>query len=160
MTVSHDVTAWRLVKTRYAATAFDGEGARLYGGRWNSLGVRVAYASETTALAILEVLVHLQASRVLSSYSLASVTFPAALVRELEDDRLPPNWTESPPPADMQAVGDEWVQRGESAVLRVSSVIVHAEYNFLLNPAHPEFARASVGPVRPFAFDPRLLPVS
>ena len=149
--------AWRLVKTRYADTAFDGEGARLYGGRWNGVGTRVAYASDSAALAVLEVLVHLQASAVLPSYSLVPAEVPAALVHALAPERLPVDWRRSPPPPEVRAVGDAWVRAGTSAVLRVPSAIVEAEHNLLLNPAHPDFARIRIGAPRAFAFDPRLL---
>jgi RES domain-containing protein len=155
--VPEELTAWRLVKTRYAATAFDGDGARRYGGRWNSPGTRVAYASESAALAVLEVLVHLQASALLPSYSLASVRFPAALVAALGADELPSAWAEYPPPSAAQRVGDGWVREGRSAVLRVPSVVVEGAHNFLLDPAHPDSHQVRVQPVRPFTFDPRLL---
>src|SRR2546428_5261958 len=77
------VTVWRIAKTRYAATAFDGEGARLNGGRWNSVGLRVGYASETVALATLEVLVGLQKSSVLGSYSTVSAQIDEARIETL-----------------------------------------------------------------------------
>ena len=151
------LVAWRLVKTRHARSAFDGEGARLYGGRWNSAGTRVAYASESAALAILEVLVHLQASQLLPSYSLVRVEVPRALVRDLERDRLPADWRRSPPPPAVRAIGDRWVRAATSVALRVPSAVVAAEHNLLLNPAHPDFARVRVGAPEPFTFDARLL---
>ena len=120
-------TAWRLVKTRYAATAFDGEGARLYGARWNSPGTRVAYAADSVSLAILEVLVHLQSSQVLPSYSLLGVEIPDDLIERLDPSVLPRDWKRFPPPASLQAIGDAWVQAGSAAVLRVPSVIVESE---------------------------------
>ena len=126
-------TAWRLVKTRYAASAFDGEGARRHGARWNSPGTRVAYAAETASLAILETLVHLQSSRVLASYSLVAVDFPARVVEELERARLPADWKRSPPPPDVQAIGDAWVRAGSAAVTRsrspVSALFMRRLYN-------------------------------
>ena len=145
------------MKTRYAATAFDGEGARRYGGRWNSPGVRVSYASDSIALAVVEVLVHLQTSRVLGAYSLVSVSFPDELVTVLEGKRLPGGWRRYPAPPEIQAIGDSWIADSRSAVLRVPSVVVPDSYNFLLNPGHPEFARVVVGAAEPFAWDPRLL---
>lgn len=147
---------WRLVKTRYAATAFDGEGARLYGGRWNSPGVRVVYGAGSVALAILEVLVHLNASELLPAYSLVSAEVPDDLVELLPAAALPANWKASPPPAETVAVGDGWVAAGRTAALAVPSAVVETERNYLLNPAHPGFSRIVVGLPERFAFDPRL----
>ena len=149
--------AWRLVKTRYSANAFDGEGPRLYGGRWNSQGVRVAYGSESVALATLEVLAHLSTTRVLGSYSLASIRFPEELIVSLDPASLPASWRTYPPPPEVQAVGDQWAAAGGSAVLRVPSVIVPDSSNYLFNPEHPDFARMVVDPPAPYVWDPRAL---
>jgi RES domain-containing protein len=150
------LTLWRLVKARHAASAFDGEGARRYGGRWNSPGVRVAYASESASLAVLEVLVHLQSSAVLSSYALVALHVPPSLVEVLDASRLPPDWRASPPPVAVQALGDAWVRAGTSPVLRVPSVLVPIEANYVVNPAHPAFGRLRIGEPQPFTFDARL----
>jgi RES domain-containing protein len=149
-------TIWRLLKTRFASSAFDGEGARLYGGRWSSPGTRVAYASNSASLAILEVLVHLDASQMLSTYSLISASVPEKLIEELPQRALPSNWRVYPAPAETAMIGDAWVRRGSSVVLRVPSVVVDAEYNFLVNPAHADFAKLVIGDAVPFVFDHRL----
>jgi RES domain-containing protein len=150
-------TGWRIVKSRYASTAFDGEGARLYGGRWNSPGTRMVYTSSTISLAVLEVLVHLQEASLLSSYSLISADFDDALVERLERSRLPDGWRTYPAPSDLQRIGDEWVWSQRSALLEVPSVIVVRESNYLLNPAHPDFSSVVIGEPEPFTFDVRLL---
>jgi RES domain-containing protein len=150
-------TCWRIVKSRHASTAFDGEGARLYGGRWNSPGTRMVYTSSTISLAVLEVLVHLQEASLLSSYSLISVSFDDALVERLERSRLPDGWRTYPPPSELQRIGDEWVRSQRSAVLEVPSVIVVRESNYLLNPTHPNFSTVVIGESEPFTFDERLL---
>lgn len=150
------LTAWRLVKTRLAATAFDGEGARLFGGRWSSPGTRVVYASDTLALAALEVLANLQDAALLASaYSAFRLTIPNALAGELDPAALPADWMTSPAPATLRDIGDAWVTAGRSAVLRVPSAIVRTEWNLLLNPAHRRFGEITIGPRQPFAFDPR-----
>ena len=151
------IQGWRLVKTRYASTAFDGEGARRYGARWNPPGTRVAYASDSVALATLEVLVQLGSSATLAAYSLASLQFPDALVEALEDSALPKNWRHFPAPPSTQSVGTRWVKEARSAVLRVPSAIIPSAHNFLLNPLHPDFAKVIIDPPRTFEFDPRLL---
>lgn len=149
-------TVWRFVKTRYAATAFDGEGAREFGGRWNSPGTRVAYASGSVSLAMLEVLVHLNTSAILASYSLVSARVPDSLVQIFPADQLPANWKDSPAPAESAAIGDAWVSQGTAAVLALPSVIVEMEVNFLLNPAHRDFSRITLGIPRRYPFDKRL----
>lgn len=148
-------SAWRLTKTRYLATAWDGAGARKAGGRWNSVGIAVVYVSETLALALVEVLVHLP-SGVLPAYSAIPVEFAEALVTTLSPQRLPRNWRVSPPPAGTRALGDAWYAAGASAVLRVPSVVVPGESNYVLNPAHPGFTRITIGAPMAFPFDLRL----
>lgn len=149
-------TIWRLVKARYSRNAFDGEGSRLYGGRWSSPGTVVAYGSESAALAVLEVLVHLQSAGPLRSFSLVSAVVPDDFVENLEPGHLPPTWKQSPPSSETQAVGDAWVRGCRSAALRVPSVVLEGSYNYLVNPAHPAFTAVVVNGPRKFDLDPRL----
>jgi RES domain-containing protein len=148
---------WRLVKTRYAAAAFDGEGARVNGGRWNSPGTRVAYASANSALAVLEVLVHMTAGSGLPGYSLVRAHVPDALVEELPVSELPRSWRAFPVPPEVQAVGDAWARSGGALALRVPSAIVEGSYNVLINPHHALFSQLAVESVQPFGLDPRLV---
>jgi RES domain-containing protein len=149
-------TAWRIVKTRRARSAFDGEGARLHGGRWNSPGTPMVYTAESISLAVLELLVHLQASPLLAAYSVISATFDDALVEALPRRALPSGWTQHPAPVRLQELGDRWAAERRSAVLRVPSAVVPAESNFLLNPKHPDFAKVRLGAPARFDFDRRL----
>ncbi len=146
--------AWRIVKERHAGTAFSGEGARLFGGRWNSVGTSVVYASGSRALAVLESLVHLNPP-VIFKYVLISIQFEDALVEKLTD--LPADWTEAPAPVATKGIGDRWVKEGRSAVLELPSIIVPAEPNYLLNPGHGDFRKIVIGEPVAFSFDPRLL---
>ena len=151
------IHAWRIVKARHAAAAFTGEGARRFGARWNSPGMAAVYLSGSAALAMLEMLVHLDADQILRRYVLFDVTFDESLVTTLDSPRLPRSWQKSPPPPAIQQIGGLWIERARSAVLRVPSAIVPAEWNYLLNPAHPDFRRIRIGPKQPIQFDPRLL---
>jgi len=90
------VTAWRIVRAKLAAYAFDGEGARRFGGRWNSKGTRMVYTAGSQALAVLELLVHPEASDVLKHYRLIPVAFDQAMVKVLAPATIPANW-ETPP---------------------------------------------------------------
>lgn len=147
-------TAWRLVKTRHAATAFNGEGASIAGGRWNSQGVQVVYTSAFKSLAVLETLVHLN-PQISLSYVIFQVGFEETMIEKLAE--RPREWQEMPAPRSVQGIGDLWVREGRSAVLEVPSTILPSESNFLINPNHPDFKKVVIGKPEPFAFDPRLL---
>jgi RES domain-containing protein len=147
--------AWRIVKEKYAATAFDGQGAWLFGGRWNSQGTRVVYASETLSLATLESLVHLNPS-VTFKYVAIPIEFDDTLVKAVAVADLPADWTEEPPPPSTKGIGDQWVKEARSVVLKLPSVIVPSENNYLLNPAHSDFKKINIGNPKTFAIDPRL----
>ena len=153
------VSAWRIVKVKYAAMAFSGEGAKRDGGRWNSIGTAVVYTSESTSLAMLEMLVNIESQELLKRYVLFEVTFDEALVQAVDPMALPKTWRRSPPPPAVQRVGDLWVAAGGSAVLKVPSVIVAEGWNYMLNPAHPDFAKIVIGPKQPARFDSRLLKI-
>lgn len=150
-------SCWRIVKSRHASTAFDGEGARLYGGRWNSPNTRMVYTSSTISLAVLEILVHLQETSFLSFYSLIPASFDDASVERLDRSALPDGWRAYPAPSELQRIGDAWVQSQRSAVVEVPSAIVERESNYLLNPAHPDFSSVVIGEPETFTFDARLL---
>jgi RES domain-containing protein len=147
---------WRIVKAAHAAASFDGEGARLYGGRWNSPGTALVYTAESEALAALELLVHLRAPQLLASYVAIPADFDDALVEVLPATILPSGWRRFPAPLALQRIGDRWAAEGRSAVLRVPSAVVPRESNYMLNPAHGAFARVAVGRPAPFEFDGRL----
>lgn len=149
-------TAWRIVKEKHAATAFDGEGAWRFGGRWNSQGTRLIYTSGSHSLAVLESLVHLNPP-IHFRYVAIPVDFDSALVQTLAAPDLPDDWMEQPPSQSTKAIGDLWVKQAPSAVLELPSVIIPSESNFLLNPSHPDFKKIQIGKPIPFAFDPRLL---
>ena len=148
-------SAWRITKQKHARSAFSGEGARLYGGRWNSPGTAVIYTAQSQSLAVLEVLVHLDSPELLKKYLLFEVAIEPVYVDECDPSDLPRNWKANPVPAKVQAIGDDWVASGRSAVLRVPSVLVPAESSFLLNPRHPDFGKLRIGKAFPFQFDPR-----
>jgi RES domain-containing protein len=107
-------------------------------------------------LAVLEVLVHLDTPALLEKYVLFEVEFASPLVTDLDRSLLPRNWKSDPVPEAVQAVGDRWTSSGISAVLRVPSVLVPEESNFLINPRHPDFGSIVISDPRSFQFDPRL----
>ena len=152
------VTAWRLVRAERVsrAEAFSGEGARLFGGRWNSVGVPVVYTSSTLSLAALETLVHADRSDLDRVWIAFRVDIPDELVLELRDEDLPADWRATPVSEGARYVGDAWAETHASVALAVPSTIVPVERNWLLNPSHPAFDRVSIGEPQRFRFDDRL----
>lgn len=148
--------AWRIVRAKHAANAFDGEGARLFGSRWTSSGVRAVFAAESRALAMLEMLVHLGDEWGNVRYVLFEIDVDERDVERLDAATLPAQWRRFPAPVALRAIGDAWVKSARSLALSVPSVVVPQERNLVLNPAHPGFAKlAPQGPV-PIELDPRL----
>ena len=140
---------YRLAKAAYAA--LDGEGARLYGGRWNSPGHPVVYAAANPSLAVLEVLVHLDLPTELmpDDYMLLGIEVPDVAAVE----------TIAAAPPDAEAcvtIGDDFLTRRGALILSVPSVVVPQERNVLLNVLHPSMSTVSLVSQEPFRFDPRL----
>lgn len=151
------LSAYRLVKKRWTKNAFDGEGAKLYGGRWNSRGQACVYLSSHESLAILEVLVHLEKTSVLKEFSLFQVDIERSDIEVLSADALPHNWREEPAPASTAKVGDVWLNKSNFLGLEVPSVIVPRESNYMINPNHPGFSDLVASAIElPFEPDPRL----
>jgi RES domain-containing protein len=152
------VRVWRLLKRRRLNVAFSGEGARIAGGRWNSPGLSLVYASQTLALATLEYLVH--ASLLLAPPDVWSIwaDIPDTLTIEtIRISQLPARWRRyDPPPDALRKLGDDWIRRAKTAILQVPSAAVPSENNFLLNPAHRDFARIKIGKAARVPLDPRL----
>ncbi len=146
------------MKAKHALGAFDGEGARLGGGRWNSPGIAMVYTSQSAALAALELLVHLGRSRSLADYVIFSCEFDDRVVESVDPRKLPADWRTYPAPPSLQQVGDLWARELRSAVLQVPTAVVEGESNFLLNPEHSDFKLIRLSKSRPFGFDPRLRP--
>jgi RES domain-containing protein len=149
--------AWRLCASREPGPAFDGDGARLYGGRWNAKGTRVVYASEHLSLAALEVLVHLQPGQLRRAYQAFRVELPDDAVEVLPEAELPRSWFAEPFPRSTAALGSAWARSARSLALVVPSVIVRAERNVILNPEHARFKELVISKPFAFAFDPRLV---
>ena len=151
------LTAFRIVKTSRAATAMDGEGARRAGGRWNSPGTRMVYAASSLSLATLEVMVHLDDYQLLRSlYCTIRLEIPETMVVRLEEAQWPVDWNAAVAGEATRRMGDHWIRRGMGAVLAVPSVVTPGEWNYLLNPVHPEIARIEVAAPVPFELDARI----
>ena len=146
---------WRLCRAVHAAEAFSGEGARRFGGRWNSRGVPVVYASTSLALAAIELFVHIEPNQAPGDLVYLSAELPEdEPMRVIEPARLPAGWQ-----ADeslTRSLGDAWIQEAATLALRVPSVPIPPDWNVLINPRHPRAGEIRVDAPRPFVFDARM----
>jgi len=150
------LSVWRITTTRYARSAFSGEGARLYGGRWNPKGVSLVYAAASQSLAMLEMLVQDQPLR--ARYLMIEARIPDGVtIDRIRVADLPSDWREIGARAKLQAIGAAWVKRGSASVLAVPSAIVPAESNYLIDPLHRDFRRIRIGKPITLETDLRLL---
>lgn len=149
------LTVWRLVTARFADTAFSGDGARLYGGRWNRKGVPLVYAAGSQSLAVLEMLVQDEPLR--ARYVMIRVRIPEKIkIRYLKIADLPHDWRDLAAREQLQKIGTEWARKRTGAVLAVPSAVIPSESNYLLNPLHPDFKRIEIGKPEAFVTDVRL----
>lgn len=144
----------RLVHERYVRTAFDGEGARRAGGRFNSKGTPVVYTADSLALAMLEVSVHLPSYRQLLARAAIPVRFDERHVEDVGE--LAAGWNATPVPPAVQIIGDRWQRSGRSLVLRAPSAIVPRAFNYVINPEHPDFGEIEIGEPEHLEIDARL----
>jgi RES domain-containing protein len=147
---------WRICRARFAGEAFSGNGARRFGGRWNTPGVPMVYASSSLALAAIELFVHLEPNLQPDDLVSIEATLPEGEpAQRLRPDDLPPGWwTDDCDP--LQAIGDRWIHEASSLALKVPSAALRMEWNVLVNPLHPAIAEIRIEEPQPFHFDARM----
>lgn len=134
-----------------------GRGAEINGGRWNSKGTALIYTAASRALAVLEVAVHTPLGIMPVNYAMAIINLKDAdKIAEINLDDLPINWNTNPLSRATQRIGDAFIKANQYLALRVPSATVAGDYNYLLNPAHPDFKTVKIKTVESFEFDSRL----
>ncbi|MEL6534020.1 MAG: RES family NAD+ phosphorylase [Bacteroidota bacterium] len=147
---------YRLSRAAYRKQ-LSGYGASLNGQRWNSKGTEVLYVAQSRALACSEVVVHLPLSILPDDYYMLEIELPDnAILKSVSEKELPLGWDSLPHQPQSQRIGDSFVQEGEALGLRVPSVVIPGDFNYMLNPYHPEFSQVKIVGAKPFPFDSRL----
>lgn len=146
---------YRLSRSKYS-NDLSGKGAELAGGRWNSKGIPLVYTSQNIALCMAEVAVHIPLGIIPLDYELITLEIPDDEIIELKKSKLPESWRTTMTPDDTQKIGDEFFRKSEKMILKVPSVIVRGEFNFLINPNHKNLKKIKIKKVEPFVFDERL----
>ncbi len=148
---------WRLVMERHQHDAFSGEGARLFGGRWNHKGIPTVYLSQNLSLSALEMFVRLTRKDIRIRFLCFKIELPGSVkTEEIPVVDLPKDWQQQPPPESTKDIGTRWLKDGRSVLLRVPSVIIPQEFNYLLNHLHPDFKKIKVRKPALFSYTPTM----
>lgn len=146
---------YRLSNEQYIRD-LSGEGARLFGGRWNRKGTAMLYTSEHCSLALLELIVHTPHTLLPEEISLLKLFIPDELnITTMDRQQIPANWRQFPAPDSLADIGTKWIHEDENVGLRVPSVLVPDEWNILLNPSSPNYKEIKIQSVEPFQIDSR-----
>ena len=147
---------FRLSRKKYASV-LNGDGAAIRGGRWNSKGIKIIYTAANRALAMSEVAVHFTYSTLAHDYMMLTIKIPeGASIGKLNEQSLPADWNTFPHASDTQRFGDEFVKQSKHLLLKVPSVVVLGDFNYLINPLHPYFKKVKIIEMAKFPFDRRL----
>lgn len=154
------LSGWRISDPAFATSKSEilsGEGAFSFGGRWNTKGHRVVYLGGNLATAAMELLVHLDSVTVLNTYSKMEVFFDETHVLLIDPEDLPEDWVDSAMNPATQLIGDDWIEKQESLILKVPCAVIEGEFNYLLNPGHPDFKDTDSSEITLFNYDARVM---
>lgn len=147
---------FRLTKGKYALD-LSGMGASIFGYRWNSKGIKALYTASSRALAMAEVLVHLPMGFLPEGYRMLEIEIPdPTFIEEIDISSLDEGWNDFPHRPETKEVGDEFLRKNEHPVLKVPSALVKGDFNYLINPNHPDAKKITVNRVSDFPFDRRI----
>jgi RES domain-containing protein len=147
---------FRLAKKAYV-NDLSGRGAEINGGRWNSKQTAMVYTSASRALAAIEIAVHAPPGIIPRDYYMLSIDIPDHLeILEIDVKKLKKNWDTNPSLQGTKFIGDDFTREGKYLIMRVPSATIQGDYNYLINPKHPDFGKIKASTAEPFSFDHRL----
>ena len=146
---------YRVGKAEYSKD-LSGNGARLYGGRWNSVGTACLYSSASRALAVLEYAVNLNILELSKSLVFTLIEIPDDEIFEVNIDELPENWNSYPVDTETRLFGDNLLKSCKKSIIKIPSVIIPSEFNYLLNPNHVNKSEFKIIESVSFIFDNRI----
>ena len=146
---------FRLARKKYGLQ-LSGKGAAIAGGRWNTKGTELIYTAQSRALAVAEVVVHLDAQNLPKDFSMLTIYVPYdSPIQTIVPSQLPRNWNSFPPLKETQSIGDVFIENVEYLLLKVPSAVVKGDYNILINPKHSLYSNARVLEAEDFMLDRR-----
>ncbi len=146
---------YRVGRTQFAKD-LTGEGARLYGGRWNHKLTPCLYTAETRALAVLEYTVNVNIEEIPRALSITTLEVPSDNILQLPIEALPGNWQESPAPMSTKNLVTALLKAAQHPVIQIPSTVIPAEFNYIINPLHPSAIDYRIVSVEDFIYDVRI----
>ena len=145
---------YRLATAEFAGD-LSGEGAKIYGGRWNPVGLPAVYFSEFISLGILEILVRAGKFTSPDAYTLLSIELPGQSIASIELKKLKKGWKDHIEYT--RSIGEDFIKMNKSLALKIPSAIVPQEHNYLLNPLHNDLKKVKIVNSESLDLDKRLL---
>lgn len=147
---------FRIARSKYIED-LSGEGAKLYGGRWNRVGDPLLYFAENLSLCMLEILVHVDFGKLPLDYSYIEIEIPDEFITTIISvDFIHPNWRTEEAINQLQMYGSDWLRKQSTLAMKVPSAVLPKENNMLINPNHIDFASVKIIDTGKMDFDPRL----
>jgi RES domain-containing protein len=146
---------YRVGRTKYAGD-LTGEGARLNSGRWNHKLIPCIYSSESRALATLEYTVNVNIDLIPRALSITIFEVPDDSVLEIHESSLPGNWKEIPAPSSTKDFGSKLLTAAMFLVLKLPSTVIPEEFNYIINPLHPNISQVKIIDVKDYVYDIRI----
>ena len=147
------MVVYRITLAKYA-TSIKASGRA---ARWNPNEVEMIYTSGSMSLACLENVVHRNQNGLNSAFKVLTVEIPDdLLILTIPKKSLEGDWSNFEKLPITQSLGAQWILELKSAVLKVPSSIIEGEFNYLVNPNHPDFGLIKLVKSQPFVFDSRI----
>ncbi len=147
---------FRLARKKYKIE-LSGKGASVTGARWNSKGTEIVYCAQSRALAMAEVVVHLSLTVLPKDFVMLTITIPDdIIIASLDTNLLQRDWNVFPNSFTTQIIGDEFIRKNETCILKVPSAVVKGDFNYLVNPYHVDFGSIKITSQEDFPFDKRI----
>ena len=144
------------ISSRKYADDLTGEGARLHGGRWNHKLTPCLYTAATRALAVLEYSVNVNIDDIPRALCITSIEIPDTSILLLEQAHLPGDWRYAPAPPTAKDFGTTLLKQNQYLAIQIPSVVIPEEFNYLINPLHPEMRRVHIVEVKDCVYDLRI----
>lgn len=149
------IRVYRIGLSKYARD-LTGEGARLFGGRWNQKSIPCIYTSESRSLCLLEYTVNIHIDEIRRALSITTFEIPEPSIKIINEPDLPGNWKQTPAPTETKDFGTRLLNNSSYAVFKIPSIVMPQEFNYILNPLHEDSRYFNIVDIADLVYDVRI----